>query len=126
MVAAEIEAASTTGMKSTSIEKNRDARRLTAARTRKPPPKYERQRRPPNRPTAIAADNEGMPIIRATIHEFGNSRMTFFRGRTNAFWSDVKSPKDHKAKLSPAAKVAKAADIDSDLKLEERAKFERD
>ena len=121
MIAAEIAAAITTGTKRTSIAKNHDASRLPAARARKPPPKNARKRLPPNLATAIATANEGMPMIRATAQEFGISTVAFFRVRTNAFCSDVKSPADHKAKLSPAATEATAAEIDSDLKIGERA-----
>jgi hypothetical protein len=126
MLAAEIDAASTTGVKRTSIEKNHDAIRLAAARTTKPPPKYERHRLPPNLATAIATATEGIPIISATIQEFGSSKVAFLRVSTYAFSRGVRSPKDHKAKLSPAANEATATDIDIDLKTGERSKFLRD
>jgi hypothetical protein len=84
IVAAEIEAARTTGMKRTSKEKNHDASRLAAARPRNPPPRYGRERRPPNRPTAMATARQGMPIMRATIQELGITKITFFRVKTNA------------------------------------------
>jgi hypothetical protein len=117
MMAAEIDAASTTGVKRTSIEKNHEAIKLAAARARKPPPNDERHRLPPNRPTAIAAANEGIPIISTTIQEFGSAKVTLLRVSTYALCKGVRSPKAHEAKLSPAANIATATDIDSDLKI---------
>jgi len=119
-----MKAANAIGAKRISIAKNHDANRLRAASPTKPPPRKGKARRPPDLPTLIATATEEVTINKTTIQNFGTFSRPFLGLKTNASVSKVKSPADHKARLSPAATEATPAYVSWDFKSDERDKVE--
>jgi hypothetical protein len=99
------------GIKRTSIEKNREIKRLSVANARKLRPRYGKARRPPNPPTAEATANDEARISGAVIQKVGTKSGALLDSgsETNAYCNDASSPAYKNARLNEPATKAIAA-----------------